>query len=178
MARINPEPKVRQLPAELYTQLDVYIDNLHIDPEAPRRKDTLIQVLHRAQNIFGYLPEEVQVHIANRFYIPNAEVSGVVSFYNYFTTEPRGEYQVSVCMGTACYVLGAEKVLQEFERVLGVKSGEMTDDGKFSLDSLRCVGACGLAPVVTINDQVYGKVKPDKVQEIIENHLIEEGQEV
>lgn len=177
MVRINPEPRERQLPEELYSQLDAYIDNLSIKPDAPRRKDTLIQVLHRAQNLFGYLPEEVQLHIANRFYVPHAEVSGVVSFYNYFTTEPKGEYQVSVCMGTACYVLGAEKVLQEFERILDVKSGEMTEDGKFSLDSLRCVGACGLAPVVMVNDRVYGKVKPDKVEEIIENHLIEEGQE-
>jgi NADH-quinone oxidoreductase subunit E len=177
MARINPEPRERLLPAELYTQLDAYIDHLRIEPESPRRKDTLIQVLHRAQNLFGHLPEEVQLHIANRFHIPHAEVSGVVSFYNYFTTEPKGKYQVSVCMGTACYVLGAEKVLQEFERVLGIKSGGMTEDGKFSLDSLRCVGACGLAPVAMINDRVYGKMKPDRVQEIIENHLIEEGQE-
>jgi len=177
MARINPEPRERRLPEELYSQLDAYIDHFGIEPDAPRRKDTLIQALHRAQNLFGYLPEEVQLHIANRFYITHAEVSGVVSFYNYFTTEPKGKYQVSVCMGTACYVLGAEKVLDEFERILDIESGEMTEDGKFSLDSLRCVGACGLAPVVMINDRVYGKVKADMVEEIIENHLIEEGQE-
>lgn len=177
MARINPEPKERLLATEGYVELDAYIDGLHLEPEAPRRKDTLIQALHRAQIIFGYLPDEVQLHIANRFYIPHAEVSGVVGFYNFFTTEPKGQYQVSVCMGTACYVLGADKVLQEFERLLGIRSGEISDNGKFSLDSLRCVGACGLAPVVTINDRVYGKVKPDAVEGIVEHYLVEEAQE-
>jgi NADH:ubiquinone oxidoreductase subunit E len=173
MARINPEPKEIVLPQPLYAKLDAYIDELDIEPESPRRKESLIQVLHKAQGLFGYLPEEVQLHIANRFGMPHAEVSGVVSFYNYFTTTPKGEHQVSVCMGTACYVLGAEKVLKEFERLLDLKTGEVSEDGKFSIDSLRCVGACGLAPVVTINDEVYGKVKPEKVHDILEEYLVE-----
>jgi len=175
MARINPEPKEIVLPKPLYARLDAYIDELDLDPEDPRRGEALIEVLHTAQSFFGYLPEEVQLHIANRFAMTHAEVSGVVSFYNFFTTSPKGEHQVSVCMGTACYVLGAEKVLREFERILGIKSGEVSDNGKFSIDSLRCVGACGLAPVVTINDRVYGKVTPEKVEDILEEYLVEAG---
>jgi NADH-quinone oxidoreductase subunit E len=161
----------------LFDELDQYIDTLKIDPHNPRRKDVLIQTLHKAQAIFGYLPEVVQIHIAKRFSIPHADVSGVVSFYNYFTTTPKGKIQINVCLGTACYVNGADKVLQEFEQILKIKSGEVTPDGKFSIDSLRCVGACGLAPVVTINQKVYGKVKPGKVAEIIENYLVEESNE-
>lgn len=155
------------MPPEKYQQLDAYIDGLSIDPQSSRRKDTLIQVLHRAQTLFGYLPEEVQLHVANRFNVTHSEVSGVVSFYNFFTTEPKGRYKISVCMGTACYVLGAEDVLHEFERHLGLEPGGMSEDGKFSLDTLRCVGACGLAPVVTVNDRVYGKMLPEKVRDVI-----------
>ncbi len=165
----------QMLPPELYGQLDTYIETLRISADDPRRKDTLIQTLHQAQHIFGHLPEEVQLHIARKYAVSHAEVSGVISFYNYFTTTPKGELQINVCLGTACYVNGAEKVLQEFERVLGIKAGQVTEDGKFSLESLRCVGACGLAPVVTINEKVYGKVQPNKVQEILEHYLVEAG---
>jgi NADH:ubiquinone oxidoreductase subunit E len=157
-----------------FKELQQFIDTLHINPEDPRRKDTLIMTLHRAQKIFGYLPEVVQVYIAGQYSIPHSEVSGVISFYNFFTTTPKGKVQVNVCLGTACYVNGADKVLQEFEQVLGVKSGEVTPDGKFSIESLRCVGACGLAPVVTINQKVYGKVKPGDVREILEKYFVEE----
>ena len=120
MPRVNPEPLERVLPPELYAEIDAYIDELDIDLDSARRKDTLIQVLHKAQGVFGFLPEEVQLHIANRYAIGHAEVSGVISFYNYFTTIPKGKVQISVCMGTACYVNGAEKILQEFEHVLGI----------------------------------------------------------
>jgi NADH:ubiquinone oxidoreductase subunit E len=157
-----------------FKELDQYIETLHIDPKDPRRKDTLIMTLHRAQEIFGYLPEIVQVHIAKKYSVPHADVSGVISFYNFFTTTPKGKIQVNVCLGTACYVNGADKVLQEFEQVLGIKSGQVTSDGKFSIESLRCVGACGLAPVVTINHKVYGKVKPGDVREILEKFFVEE----
>jgi NADH-quinone oxidoreductase subunit E len=179
MARVNPQPEERVLPPELYAQLDAFIEELHISPDDARRKDTLIQVLHKAQGIFGFLPEEVQLYIADRFAVSHAEVSGVISFYNYFTTTPKGKYRINVCLGTACYVNGAEKVLQEFERVLGIKAGQVTADGKFSIESLRCVGACGLAPVITINDKVYGKVQPGKAHEILEHYLVEVvGEEV
>lgn len=173
MRSVNPEPKERILPLDLYREFDAYLDSLNIAVEDDRKKGVLIQSLHKAQEIFGYLPEEIQIHIANRFQIHHAEVSGVVSFYNYFTTTPKGKYKINVCMGTACYVKGADKVLHEFERVLGIKSGEVTKDMKFSVDGLRCVGACGLAPVVMINEKVYGKVQPDDVEEILEEYLVE-----
>jgi NADH:ubiquinone oxidoreductase subunit E len=101
----------------------------------------------------------------------------VISFYNFFTTTPKGKIQVNVCLGTACYVNGSDKLLQEFEQVLGIKAGEVTKDGKFSIESLRCVGACGLAPVVTINHKVYGKVKAGDVREILEKYMVEEDVE-
>ena len=157
-----------------FAELDQHIDDLHLDMKNPRRMDTLIMTLHYAQKVFGYLPEIVQKHIAKRYGVPHAHVSGVISFYNYFTTTPKGKIQINVCMGTACYVNGSDKVLQEFEQVLGIKSGEVTPDGKFSIESLRCVGACGLAPVVTINQKVYGKVKVGDVRDILEKYLIEE----
>ena len=172
---LNPEPKEKVLPAESYQELDTYIDSLNLEDKQARKKEYLIQSLHKAQEIFGYLPEEVQVHIANKFYIHHAEVSGVISFYNYFTTEPKGKYCINVCMGTACYVRGAEKVLTEFERILGIKNGEVTEDKNFSIESLRCVGACGLAPVVMINEKVYGKVKPENVPGIVEEYFVELG---
>lgn len=161
-----------------FKELDRYIDDLKIDPEDPRRKDTLIMTLHHAQEIFGYLPAVVQQHIARKYSISHAEVSGVISFYNFFTTTPKGKIQVNVCLGTACYVNGADKVLKEFEQILGIKSGQVTADGKFSIECLRCVGACGLAPVVTINHKVYGKVKPGDVRSILEKFFVEEGSEV
>ncbi len=158
-----------------FSELDRYIADLNLDRNNPRRKDTLILTLHHAQQIFGYLPEKVQVYIARRYNISHAEVSGVISFYNFFTTTPKGKIQINVCMGTACYVNGAEKVLKEFERILGIKSGEVSKDGKFSIESLRCIGACGLAPVVTINQRVFGKVKVSDVHDIIEQYLVEEN---
>ncbi len=169
---LNPEPKERLLPVEQYQELDTFIESLDLQGQATRKKEYLIQSLHKAQEIFGYLPEEVQIHIANQFYIHHAEVSGVISFYNYFTTTPKGKYKINVCMGTACYVKGADKVLTEFERILKIKSGEVTKDKMFSIESLRCVGACGLAPVVMINDKVYGKVMPENVQEIVEEYFV------
>lgn len=157
-----------------FQKLNAYLDTLAIDQKDPRRKDKLIMTLHYAQSLFGYLPEIIQIYIAQRFGISHADVSGVISFYNFFTVTPKGKIQVNVCMGTACYVNGADKVLREFERVLGIQTGEVTSDQKFSIESLRCVGACGLAPVVTINGKVFGKVKPEQVPDIIEKFLIEE----
>lgn len=127
----------------------------------------LINILHKAQGIFGYLPREVQEIVARQLDIPESKVYGVVTFYSFFTMTPKGEHPVSVCMGTACYVRGAEKVLDEFKRVLGINVGETTPDGKFSLSSLRCVGACGLAPVVLIGEKVFGRVTPGEVEKII-----------
>ena len=128
----------------------------------------LINILHEAQEAFGYLPREVQEIIARQLNIPVSKVYGVVTFYSFFSMEPKGEHPISVCMGTACYVRGAEKVLDEFKRVLNINVGETTPDGKFSLSSLRCVGACGLAPVVLIGEKVYGRVVPGDVEKILQ----------
>lgn len=127
----------------------------------------LINVLHKAQEIFGYLPAEVQEVVAKELNVSVAHVYGVVSFYSFFTMTPKGKHPISICLGTACYVRGAEKVLDEFRKLLKIQVGETTPDGKFSLSGLRCVGACGLAPVVTIGDKVYGRVAPDGVKEIL-----------
>ncbi len=130
-------------------------------------KSELINVLHAAQGIFGYLPAEVQEIVADQLNVNIAHVYGVVTFYSFFTMTPKGEHPISICMGTACYVRGAEKVLDEFKRLLDVKVGETTPDGKFSVSSLRCVGACGLAPVVTVGEKVYGRVAPEDVKDIL-----------
>ncbi|MDD4847780.1 MAG: NAD(P)H-dependent oxidoreductase subunit E [Bacteroidales bacterium] len=130
-------------------------------------KGELINVLHKAQEIFGYLPAEVQEVVAHELNVSVATVYGVVSFYSFFTMKPKGENPISVCLGTACYVRGAEKVLEEIKKVAKVEVGETTPDGKFSLACLRCVGACGLAPVLMIGQKVYGRVAPEKVNEIL-----------
>ncbi len=127
----------------------------------------LINVLHQVQGEIGYLPAEVQELIAEELKIPVSKVFGVVSFYSFFTMQPKGKHPISVCMGTACYVRGAESILDEFQRVLKISVGETTPDGKFSLTSLRCIGACGLAPVAMIGDKVYGRLCPDDVKKII-----------
>ena len=133
------------------------------------KKSSLIIILHKAQEIFGYIPEEVQEFIAEKIEVPVSKVYGVVSFYNFFSMEPKGKYPISVCTGTACYVRGAEKILEALQKELGLKLGGVTEDGLFSLDSLRCVGACGLAPVMLVGKDVHGKVKPEDVKKIIEN---------
>ena len=134
----------------------------------------LINVLHRAQSIFGYLPAEVQEVIARELNVSVAKVYGVVTFYSYFTMIPRGKYPISVCTGTACYVRGAEKVLNEFKRLLKLDVGETAADGNFSLNCLRCVGACGLAPVVLVGEKTYGRVSTGQVREILKEYGFEE----
>lgn len=128
----------------------------------------LINILHGVQDTLGYLPKEVQELITLELGISAARVYGVVSFYSFFTMKPKGKYPISVCMGTACYVRGGEKVLDEFRRQLGIEVGGTTPDGLFSLDSLRCVGACGLAPVVMIGPRVYGRLKVTDVKGILD----------
>jgi NADH-quinone oxidoreductase subunit E/NADP-reducing hydrogenase subunit HndA len=130
----------------------------------------LINVLHKTQESFGYLPAEVQEVIARELNVSVAKVYGVVTFYSFFTMIPKGKHPISICTGTACYVRGAEKVLDEFKRILDVKVGETTPDGKFSLSCLRCVGACGLAPVVMVGEKVYGRVSPDGVKDIVKEY--------
>jgi len=130
-------------------------------------KTELINVLHKTQEHFGFLPAEVQELIAAELNMSVAKVYGVVTFYSFFTMVPRGQYPISICTGTACYVRGAEKVLDEFRKQLSIEVGQVTPDGKFSLSCLRCVGACGLAPVVMIGEKTFGRVAPEKVNEIL-----------
>ena len=132
-------------------------------------ESSLIAVLHRAQNLYGYLGREVQEYIAERLNIPESKVYGVITFYSYFSTEPKGKYVISICTGTACFVRGANDILEDFKKVLGVKEGETTKDGLFTVDTLRCVGSCAIAPVVLVNDKVYGHFTKSQVNELINN---------
>ena len=131
--------------------------------------------MHHAQELYGYLPAELQLHIARKLGIPAAQVYGVVSFYSFFNMTPKGLHRISICMGTACFVRGSEAVLRAFENELGIKPGETTEDGLFSIDSLRCVGACGLAPVVMVDSKVYGRVTTTDVRGIIEEYMAKGG---
>ena len=128
-------------------------------------------VLQAAQEIFGYLPEEVQIMIAEGLDIPLSEVYGVSTFYSLFSLNPKGKYQISVCLGTACYVKGAAEVLAAVEKKLGISPGGITPDGLFSLDACRCIGACGLAPVMMINEEVYGRLTAAQVGPILDQYL-------
>lgn len=158
--------------------MSVSIENNTLKPEQIQKikdickshdnnKNNLINILHEIQGVFGYLPAEVQAAVAEDLDISSGRVFGVVTFYSFFTMVPKGKYPISVCLGTACYVRGAEKILDEFKSQLKLEVGETTKDGKFSLDCLRCIGACGLAPVIMIGKKVYGRVTPAKVKEII-----------
>ncbi len=130
----------------------------------------LINVLHKTQEHFGYLPAEIQEVVAQELNMSVAKVYGVVTFYSFFTMLPKGKYPISICTGTACYVRGADNVLQEFKRQLEIEVGETTDDGKYSLSCLRCVGACGLAPVVLVGEKTYGRVSPEGVKAILDEY--------
>jgi NADH:ubiquinone oxidoreductase subunit E len=150
-------------------ELDAYISTLPIGEDKEQNRGLLIQTLHKAQEIYTYLPESVQLHVSNALGLHLSEVYGVISFYSYFTDKPVGKYKINVCTGTACFVKGADKILEEFSRYLGLKEGETSEDRKYSLGGLRCVGACSLAPVVMVNDRVYGNVDTKKVPGIIED---------
>ncbi len=147
-----------------YAALAQVIDELKNEPGA------LMPIMQRAQDIFGYLPEDVQNIIAKGLDIPVSDVYGVATFYAQFNLEPKGKYIISVCLGTACYVKGAQLVLDELEKVLGVPAGSTTPDGLFTRNATRCLGACGLAPVIMVNDDVYGRLTPDQVAGIIEKY--------
>jgi NADH-quinone oxidoreductase E subunit len=134
------------------------------------KEGSLIQILHLAQGIYGHLPMELQQFIAKKLDIPLSKVYGVVTFYSFFTTQPRGENTIRVCLGTACYVRGGKKIIEKLKELLDIEVGETTTDGKFTLEVMRCIGACGLAPAITINDKVYKQVNPEKLQGILEKY--------
>ncbi len=148
-------------------------DREKLDAIILKHKDipgALIPILHEAQNLYGYLPQEVLHHIAKGLNMPEAEVYGVATFYSQFSLTKKGKYRINVCLGTACYVKGAQDILDKFKLRLMIDVGECTDDGLFSLEACRCIGACGLAPVVTINGDVYGRMTPEKVDEILDKY--------
>jgi NADH:ubiquinone oxidoreductase subunit E len=132
-----------------------------------RKENNLIQVLHMAQAIFGYLPSEVQHFIAEEMDLSISKVNSVLTFYSFFSTKPKGKYTVAICLGTACYVRGGKDVLNKLKDVLGIDVGTTTEDKMFSLEVMRCIGACGLAPAMTVNSKVYKQVNPNKIQRIL-----------
>ncbi|MGN1326462.1 MAG: NADH-quinone oxidoreductase subunit NuoE [Clostridia bacterium] len=137
-------------------------------------KENLITILNEVQVKYGYIPKVAQLEIANYLKIPLTEVYGVITFYSRFTLVPKGKYNVSVCLGTACFVKGSREILERAKAKLGIEEGQTTKDGKFSLDTTRCVGACGLAPVFTINDEVYGKATVKKLDEVLDMYMKKE----
>lgn len=129
-----------------------------------------IPVLHKAQEIYGYLPIEVQQMISDGLGVPLAEIYGIVTFYTQFSLNPKGKYVIGICLGTACYVKGSGDLLEKTKEILGIDVGECTPDGKFSIEATRCIGACGLAPVLTVNDEVYGRLVVDDIPDIIKKY--------
>ncbi len=146
---------------EQYTKL------LSVIAEHKDDKGALMPIMQKAQDIYGYLPIEVQSIISNEMDIPMEKIYGIATFYSQFSLSPKGKHVVSICMGTACYVKGAGDILLRLKEILKISDGECTEDGKFSIDSCRCIGACGLAPVMTVDDDVYGKITADDVEGIL-----------
>ncbi len=164
-ATVRPPPSASgnkaPLPENLVRELKKYVAAL------PSRDGQLINVLHKAQELFGYLPRKVQVLVAEEMGMPLAHVYGVVTFYTFFTMQPRGRHPIAVCQGTACFVKGGVRVLSALKDFLQVEVGEVTEDGLFSINTVRCVGGCALAPVMMIDDRVYAKVTPGQIPEIL-----------
>jgi len=164
MATTTTPKQANPQTAHLYEKLGNAID-LYKDKEG-----SLIQVLHLAQEIFGYLPLEVQEYISQEMNIPITDVTGVVSFYSFFSEKPRGEHTIRVCLGTACYVRGGKKIVEYLRERLNCELGNTTEDGKFSFEVARCIGACGLAPAMMIDDTVYKQVNVNKLEKILSNY--------
>lgn len=143
---------------------------MHVITEHKDKKGSLMVVLQHAQEIYGYLPYEVQKMIAEGMSIPMEKIYGVVTFYSQFSLQPKGKYKISVCLGTACYVKGAGDLMDKLKKALDLKEGECSPDGLFSLEACRCIGACGLAPVLTVNDDVYGRLTVDDIEGILSKY--------
>lgn len=152
-------------------ELEEYLDSLNLDnKDEVERRSYLIRALHKAQQIVGYLPIEVQKLVAEKLRVHASQVYGVVTFYNFFSMKPRGKFPISVCLGTACYVRGSGDLFEELKNLLGLEDDETSEDGLFSLHSVRCVGACGLAPVLMIGEKVHGRVKKEDLPKLIEDY--------
>ena len=154
----------RQEEKQKYDKIANIID-LYKDKEG-----SLIQILHLAQEIYGYLPLDLQKFIADSMDKPLSEVSGVITFYSFFSTKPRGQHTIRVCLGTACYVRGGKKLVERLQEILGIQIGETTRDGKFTFEIARCIGACGLAPAIMIDDTVYKQVNVNKLESILSKY--------
>lgn len=152
------------LTEENFEKLHKVIDD-HRDMQGP-----LMPILHEAQHIFGAIPKEVQKVISDKLNVPMAEIYGVVTFYSQFTLEPKGDYLIGVCLGTACYVRGAQQLIDKISELTGVSVGKTSPDGKFSLEATRCIGACGLAPVLTVNEDVYGRLTLEDIPGIVQKY--------
>jgi NADH:ubiquinone oxidoreductase subunit E len=157
----NVKFNMENLDVDKLQLLDSYIESIE------DKKGSLIHILHKGQEIFGYLPKELQIYISRKVDVPAAKVNGVVSFYSYFTQNPRGKHTISVCMGTACFVKGSDKIMHSFMKKLDTSNNSITADGLFTVRDVRCIGACGLAPVVMVDDKVFGHVKEEDVDKII-----------
>ena len=163
-------PKLSREEQEKFDQLQAVID------EQKGKKGNVMSVMQKAQEIFGYLPKDVQVFIAEGLNVPLTEIYGVATFYTQFALEAKGKYQIGVCMGTACYVRGSQKVLDALVKELDVEIGRTTRDGLFTLEATRCLGCCGLAPVMMIGDEVFGRLTEDKIPGIIQEFREKEAQ--
>lgn len=155
----------QKLVKELAEMLDKY----------PKEKDKLISILNEVQEKYGYIPKRAQLEISNYLNIPMAEIYGVITFYSRFTLEPKGKYNISVCLGTACYVKGSQKILDRLVDRLKIGPGQTTEDGLFSIEETRCVGACGLAPVFTVNNDVHGKATVQMLDKVLDEIMQKEG---
>ncbi len=149
---------------ENFARLDEVIE------EHKEKRGALMPVLHEAQKIFGCLSLEVQQKISEKMSVPLSEIYGVVTFYSQFTLEPKGKYTIGVCLGTACYVRGSQAIVDKVTELTGVEVGKTSPDGKFSLEATRCIGACGLAPVLTVNEEVYGRLTVEDIPGILEKY--------
>ena len=149
---------------------DKYLELDKVIESNKGKKGAVMMTLQAAQNIFGHVPKDVQIRIAEGLGATLSEVYGVSTFYSQFALEPRGKYIIGVCLGTACYVKGAQQIIDKFSEILGIAPGETTSDGLFTIDALRCIGACGIAPAVTINGKVYPKMTVDKVAEVVKEY--------
>ena len=163
-----PAPKVCKIPFSGTPEQEQKL--MKVIEDLKETKGALMPVMQKAQEIYGYLPIEVQRMIADGLNVPLEEVYGVATFYAQFALNPKGKYKIGVCLGTACDVKGAQEVFDKVCDVLHITGGDVTEDGKFSLDATRCIGCCGLAPVMTVNDDVYGKITADQVEEILKKY--------
>lgn len=143
---------------------------LEIAKKYQGRSQDIIEALHEVQNLYGYISSDAQRCLSTYLNISMAEIYGIITFYSRFKLKPKGKYNIQVCLGTACYVKGSATIMEAFEKELNIKSGDITEDGMFSLEEVRCIGACGLAPAIVVNEDVYGKMTADKVHEIIEKY--------